>query len=437
MKYLALALLLVCSYSLFAQKDTAPMATRNWSIHGQVTSIPQYHFPFKANYSGQNSLKTSEPAQVSFTSTIYLGRRLWKNAVIYFNPEASGGSGLSSALGVAGFPNGETFRIGSKQIKLYLARLYLEQKFALGKDQDKDVDDQNSMQGSIPAKYISIRVGKFSLADFFDDNAYSHDPRTQFLNWSLMSNGAWDYPANTRGYTVGIITEYHSPQFSVRISAAQMPINANGPDLDGHILQSHGLTAELDKTIHINKRPGAIRLLLYHNLARMGSYRDAINADPGNPDITSVRSYSKSKNGVTLSFEQEISKSAGVFFRTGFNDGNNETWVFTEIDRTVSGGIVFNGNSWKRKNDQLGLAFSINGLSSPHRDYLKAGGYGFIIGDGNLNYSPETIFETFYSFKIPKIWLTLSPDYQFILNPAYNKDRGPVHVIGIRAHFEI
>ncbi len=388
---LAILFFLFWSITVTAQTQVDSVKERNWSLHAQVTSIPQYHFPFSAKYTGQNSLQKSEPAQVSFTSTIYAGRRLWKNAAIYLNAEASGGSGLSSALGVAGFPNGETFRIGSKQIKAYLARLYIEQKFAIGKDITPVENDLNQVEGHGPAKYISIRAGKFSLADFFDDNKYSHDPRTQFLNWSLMSNGAWDYPANTRGYTLGIVAEYHSPSAAVRFSATQVPSYANGPTRDGHILKAYGLTAEAEKNIYINRHPGILRVLLFHNYARMGSYREAISKDPDSPDITSVRLYSKSKNGITVSLEQEIARYTGIFFRAGINDGINETWAFTEIDRTVSGGIVWNGKAWSRKNDVFGLAFSLNGLSAPHRNYLEAGGYGFIIGDGILNYSLESI----------------------------------------------
>ncbi|SEO03667.1 Carbohydrate-selective porin, OprB family [Niastella yeongjuensis] len=312
---------------------------RAWSFHVQATSIWQYHPDFPATYTGKNSLLTSEPGQVSFTSTVYAGVRLWKQAALYFNPEVAGGSGLSSALGIAGFPNGETFRIGSKQLKLYVARLYLEQKFAIGPGSDYETDDLNQIQQHTPATYLSIRAGKFSIADFFDDNSYSHDPREQFMNWSLMSNGAWDYPANTRGYTIGAVVEYHTPGWAVRAGITQVPTYANGPTLDNQISKAHGITVEGEKNIRINKRAGVVRLLLFHNLAGMGNYEEAVkNSQP--PDIEAVRGDPRSKNGLGVSFEQEVGNQAGIFMRGSWNDGHNETWAFTEIDHSLSGGIV-------------------------------------------------------------------------------------------------
>ncbi len=416
-------------------KDTS--VQKNWSLHLQATVIPQYHFDFTAKYSGNNSLQTSESIKISVTSTLFIGRRLWKNAAFYFNPEVAGGKGLSGALGIAGFANGETFRIGSPQFKLYVARAYLEQKFALGAGTELNEDDLNQVREYAPKQYLSVRAGKFSLADFFDASSYSHDPRSQFMNWSLMSNGAWDYPANTRGYTVGAVLEYHAPGGALRVAATQEPTYANGPVLDDHISQSIGLTAEGEKNLAINNHKGILRLLVFHNRAPMGSYREAIAQNPAAPDITSVQVYSKTKTGAGFSYEQELGKYAGLFVRAGWNDGKNETWAFTEIDNTLSAGISFDGKKWNRKDDRWGLALVSNGLAAPHKDYLQAGGYGFIIGDGNLNYSRETIAETYYSFSIPALFLSLSPDYQFVVNPAYNKDRGPVHIVALRLHVQL
>jgi len=433
--YLLLFLLTGISANAQVIKDTA--AQKNWSLHVQATVIPQYHFDFTAPYSGAHSLQTSEPARVSVTNTYFIGRRLWKNAAVYFNPEVAGGKGLSGAFGIAGFANGETFRIGSPQLKLYVARVYLEQKFALGEGSALNEDDLNQLREYAPAKYISVRAGKFSLADFFDNNSYSHDPRTQFFNWSLMSNGAWDYPANTRGYTVGGVVEYHAPGGSVRFAATQEPTYANGPTLDDHIGKSIGLTAEGEKHFTVQGRTAILRLLLFHNKAPMGSYRAAIAQNPSAPDITAVRVYSKTKSGAGISYEQPVGRYAGIFARAGWNDGKNETWAFTEIDNSFSGGFSMNGEKWKRKGDTWALAVVSNGLSGPHRDYLKAGGYGFIIGDGYLTYARETIIETYYSFSIPLLFVTLSPDYQLVFNPAYNKDRGAVHIVALRLHVQL
>ncbi len=419
-------------------KDTT--VQKNWSLHIQATVIPQYHFNFTAKYSGANSLETSEGIKTSITNTYYIGRRLWHNAAIYFNPEIAGGEGLSKATGIAGFPNGETFRIGSATPKLYVARAYLEQKFALSTGTSPVEPDQNQLRENAPDAYIAIRAGKFSLADFFDDNTYSHDPRTDFLNWSLMSAGAWDYPANTRGYTNGLVIELKKPSWALRTAIVQVPEMANGQQLDNKISGAFGTVAEAEKKFSLTTTDNiVIRLGGFYNKARMGNYNEAVQdgiALSMNPDVTATRKYSRNKTGFYINAEQNL-KNGGGFLRYSWNDGNNETWAFTEIDRSLSAGLSFNGLAWKRAEDKWGLAYVANGISAPHRNYLKAGGYGFIIGDGTLNYGIENIFELFYSYHITKLHLVISPDYQFIIHPAYNKDRGPVHITALRLHFEL
>jgi high affinity Mn2+ porin len=256
------------------------------------------------------------------------------------------------------------------------------------------------------------------------------------MNWSLMSNGAWDYPANTRGYTIGLVVEYHTPLWATRLALTQMPTYANGPNLDEHVNKAYGLTWEGEKNIRINNRPGVARLLLFHNQAAMGNYEEAVKKNSLSPDITGGRAEPRTKNGAGISLEQEIANNAGLFMRAGWNDGHNETWAFTEIDQTVSGGIMWKGAGWARKNDELGTAIVVNGISQQHRNYLATGGYGFMIGDGRLNYGHEAIMEVYYRFSIPQLFVSISPDYQFVLNPGYNKDRGPINIIGVRAHVE-
>ena len=419
-------------------KQEAP-AIRNWSIHFQATVIPQAHLLFSAAYSGDKSMLTSESPKVSLTSTLFIGRKLWKHAALYFNPELSGGSGLSKAQGAAGFPNGETFRIGSTKPKLYLARLYLEQKFALSRESEQTEDNINQLANATPVKYLSLRAGKFSLSDFFDNNTYSHDPRTQFFNWSLMSAGAWDYPANTRGYTVGAVAEYHTPGYAIRAAVTQVPKEANGADLHALTSNDFGTVVEIEKTFPLSEKGQiVVRLAGFYNEANMGNYNDAVaKALPlTTPDITQTREDGRPKGGFYLNAEYKRD-NGGYFIRLSKNDGKNETWVFTEIDRSVSAGISFNGSRWKRSNDQWGIAVVSNYLSKPHSRYLSAGGYGFIIGDGKLNYSAESIAEAYYSFSLAKKRLFVSPDYQFILHPAYNADRGPVHIFGVRFHVVI
>jgi high affinity Mn2+ porin len=401
-------------------------------VHFQQTLIDQWHAPFSAPYSGEYSLAPHEKAKLSFTSTAFIGCRLWSGASLYFNPEVAGGSGLSGARGIAGFTNGETFRIGNPAPQLYLARLYLRQVWALSNNRVLLEDGPNQLGGAAPQHYLALSVGKISIADYFDQNNYSHDPRTQFLNWSLMSNGAWDYPANTRGYTVGAVVEYVTPTFALRAATTLVPKEANGPSLNYHYGQAHSETLELTRSYHVAQHPGIVRLLAYRTVANMGDYRQAAALEV--PDITATRAVGRTKTGLGISAEQELTPAVGAFGRLSYNDGKHETWAFTEIDQSASLGLVSAGTRWQRPDDRLGIAVVANGLSASHRDYLAAGGYGFIIGDGKLTYSPEMINEVYYSLSLAHYHATISPDYQFVVHPAYNRDRGPVSVAAVRLH---
>jgi high affinity Mn2+ porin len=413
---------------------------RDWSLHFQQTLIDQWHNNLSTPYAGDYSLADRESAKLSFTSTLFIGRRLWKNAAVYFNPEVAGGSGLSSARGIAGFTNGETFRIGVADPVLYLARLYVRQVFAIGPETDEDVDDLNQVAGPTPRRYFALSLGKLSVADYFDQNSYSHDPRTQFMNWSLMSAGGWDYAANTRGYTVGGVLEYVTPGFSARFASTLLPTYANGPLLDYRYTKAHAETLELTKTYHLAHRQGTVRVLGFRNVAPMATYRSAValgQALGQQPTLESVRRDGHTKVGFGLNAEQEITDNVGLFARVSYNDGRNETWAFTEIDHSASLGVVSTGARWHRPGDRLGLAVVANGISPEHQAYLAAGGYGFILGDGALNYGLEKIGELYYSFDLPRYHAAISPDYQLVINPAYNRDRsGPVHVAAVRLHVE-
>ena len=419
-------------------------SNKDWSCHFQVTAINQTHPAFKAKYSGDNSLvNDAESKKLSLTTTLFLGRRLWKNASIYFNPEIAGGSGVSSAKGIAGFTNGETFRIGSADPKLYVGRLFLRQYFPLKNTQyEKAEPGANQVAENIPVSRVTITAGKICMSDFFDDNAYSHDPRSQFINWALMSNAAWDYPADTRGYTQGLVAELIKPLWALRFSSVLVPRKANGLQLDYQVTKAHSETMEIEKNWKV-KRPGAIRVLVFHTVSQAPTYHTTL-AEVKNGDSSSVAVYTGDKEwkrygGVKFGFgintDQEISKTLGVFFKASWNDGKTATWAYTEIDRSISGGINIKGTSWKRANDNIGIAQVINGISPDHRDFLNAGLYGFIIGDGKLNYGAEEISEIYYQAKIMSYFF-ISFDYQFVNNPAYNKDRGPVHVFAIRGHIE-
>lgn len=419
-------------------------SNNKWSYHFQLTAINQTHPSFKALYSGDNSLNNvAESNKLSLTTTLFLGRKLWHNAALYFNPEIAGGSGISSAKGIAGFTNGETFRIGSADPKLYIARLFFTQHIPL-KNTAYEVlpSDANQVSERIPTSRVTISAGKICLSDFFDDNAYSHDPRSQFMNWSLMSNGAWDYPADTRGYTQGVVIGLEKPLWAVRISSVLVPKKANGLQLDYKITKAHSETVELEKRWE-KKRPGAVRLLFFHTMSHAPNYNATImqvkNGDSSSVDVYTGekewKQYGGKKFGVGINAEQAISANTGIFLKASWNDGKTATWAFTEIDRSISAGINIKGNGWKRPGDNIGIAQVVNGISKDHSNFLNAGLYGFIIGDGKLNYGAEAITEIYYQAKINQS-LFASADYQFVQNPAYNKDRGPVHVFAIRGHLE-
>jgi high affinity Mn2+ porin len=394
--------------------------SHKYGLHFQQTVIYQYHGGFDAKYSGNNSLTNEEENAMSLTSTIFFDMPLWKGANFTFNPELSGGKGLSQAKGLGGFTNGETFRIGNPEPLVYVARLFVSQDFSL-------LNDQN----------LKIVIGKFGLADYFDFNTYSHDPRAHFMNWSLMAQGSWDYAANTRGYTSGIYSEYVHPKFQIRGAFVAVPTSANGPDLDYQYDQSNGINLELTKPWTINSTySGVLRLLYFRNQAEMGNYDQANKLINSRPDITKSRAPFRTKVGFGVNAELTHIDLWGAFGRLGWNDGQNETWAFTEIDASASLGFHFYGKIWKRPKDFAGIAWVSNGLSTPHQTYQKKGGNGFMIGDGNLNYGQEGILEAFYSFEVPNTRVTLSPDFQYVINPGYNKDRGPVAVWALRLHTE-
>jgi high affinity Mn2+ porin len=439
------ALFFFISIHLSAQENGALIKDSSWSFHFQLTVISQAHAGFKSPYNGANSLADSvELGATSVTSTLFIGRKLWNGACAYVNPELSGGRGLSYALGVAGALNGETYRIGDPSPVLSIARIYLQQIIPLDKKKFDDPEDGiNQVKDKVPSERILITAGKFSMSDFYDKNSYSHDPRTQFMNWSLMSNGSWDYPANTKGYTWGLVAELIKPAWALRISSVAVPKIANHPEMEYVFGKAHSETVEFEKKINIQKRQGIVRLLLSHTASRAPSYEQGLNAlSNGDAYLLDViagnaegNSFGGHKTGIALNVEQEITDNIGAFARIGWNDGKHATWAFTEIDQTAHIGISCKGGRWKRKDDVAGIAISANGISSDHRAFLKTGGYGFIIGDGKLNYGNESIVEAYYSLKLYH-WFWLSFDYQFVNHPGYNKDRGPVHVFGIRGHVE-
>ena len=429
-----LTAVLVLPRMLLAQDSSETL-----SYHFQFTGIQQAHPAFGAKYTGRNSLLPTGENLLSITSTLYFGSRLWEGGEIYFNPELAGGSGFSSTTGIAGFPNGEIYRVDNPAPRVFIARFFLRQHFALGDEVESVEPDQNQIAGPLPKSRLTVTVGKFSLTDVFDDNRYSHDARTQFLNWALWSGAAWDYAADTRGYDWGIVTELRLPSWLMNFAAVMVPTYANGPYFDHDVGRAYSLNMEVVKPYRIAGLDGRMHVIVFLNHAAMGNYRSAI--DQGRltgsaPDIDRASSYS-SKYGFVLSAEQDLGRTWGLFSRFSWNDGRTETWAFTEIDRSFHAGVTTHGDAWGRKEDNAGIAYVVNALSPPHRDYLAAGGFGFLIGDGALNYALEQIFEAYYCTRIfPSFSLTL--DDQVVVNPAYNRDRGPVlNVFSLRGHVEL
>jgi len=414
-------------------------SSNRFNLHFQTTYIYQYKPKFLSPYEGANSLTGDEEKQNSLTATMYLGVRLWKGGAIYINPEIAGGSGLSGALGMAGSSNGETFRVGNPAPSLYMGRAYLQQTFALGGSDSYTSDDANQLGGLQPDDYLRLVAGKYSLGDFFDNNEYSNSPRTQFMNWALMNNGAWDYAANVRGYTLAFTAGLQKGNMNYKACIAAVPTEANGAKLNTDISKGFALNAEVTRSYQLHHQPGHLRILGYYNTAESGNYQRAVRyPGVGGPDITLSRGEAlRHKIGFGINADQQLNDMLGLLARIGWNDGKNETWAFTEIDRTASMGLAVNGKKWKRPDDNGGIAFLVNGLSADHRNYLEAGGSGFILGDGKLNYAPETAAEIYYSFKPAGAPLWVSGDYQLCFNPGYNADRGPVNIFSVRVHAEL
>ncbi len=434
MKSALLAAFLFIIHSVLAQDST----DKKLILHWQATVIPQYHFKFNSPYQGANSLVPKEGVKTSLTTTFFINYHPFKNVYIVFNPEAAGGKGLSKTLGIAGFPNGEIYRVGNPAPQPYIARLYAEYRFPFTSQRVAVAVTQDSVKRELPVKYLSVLFGKFSITDFFDGSSISHDPRLQFFNWSLMASGAWDYPANVRGYTIGAVAQAILGDWKIRTAITGVPIEANGKELQFKGTDAMGTVIEIEKDNLFKGREGHytdFHAGVFYNKARMGNYELALKDSAGYPNVISTRLYGRDKKGIYGIVDNHFG-NIHHFIRASYNDGKNETWAFTEIDRSVATGLSFNGNLWKRNNDMFGIAAVVNGLSKQHRTYLAAGGYGFLIGDGRLNYGTENIIEAYYSFNAFKGFF-ISPEYQFVSHPAYNKDRGPVSIVALRLHYQL
>ncbi|MGA8026287.1 MAG: carbohydrate porin [Bryobacteraceae bacterium] len=416
-----------------------PVVNERWNLFYQATSIGDYHGTFHSPYSGPFSLEDNPERDVSITTTLFFGLRLDQNTQLYFDPEIAGGRGFSGTNGIADFPNGEMPRVTVATPKPYIARLYILHDFGFGKEMESVDSDENQLGGRRPVKRYTIVIGRFSATDFFDNNRYTHDPRTQFMSWGTMYNGAWDYPADTRGYTWGWVHEFHTANWSFRYGSAFMPKVANGEQFDRRISRDRGDMWEQERRWTMRKHPGAIRTLEYMNHGDMGNYAEAIaiaKETGATPSVVDTRKIGTLKYGFGINMEQEIAKDVGVFTRLGWNDGRTESFVFTAIDRLASSGVSITGQRWRRSLDTAATALTVAGLSAVHAQYLADGGLDFLIGDGRLRYGPEYVWESYYNAKVYKGFFA-GFDLQHVANPAYNEDRGPVWIYSIRLHIEL
>lgn len=419
-----------------------PDDTSWYSLHGQATYVLQYKNQFNSPYSGEKSLLSAGDVGKSYTVTItpFLGVRLWKGAEAFYNPEAAQGVPFSQLSGLGGFTNGEMQRGNLVPMQFYNARAFIRQTIGLGGGLEHIEDAPNQIKGNVDKRRLTLTYGLLSALDYFDSNSYSHDAKTQFLNWSIMAAGAYDFAANARGYTYGVIGEYFDDGWTVRLARLAMPKTPNGTSLDYQLTKQYGDQIEVEHEHQFFGQGGALRVLFFQNRGIMATFNDAITqADQTGlnpPNILTARNGYQTKWGYVLNAEQAVFDDIGLFARWSWNNGQSETQAFTDISRSLSAGTAIKGNSWGRADDTYGLAFALNGISASQINYLNRGGNTMFIGDGRIAYQGERILETYYSLNVCK-GAYLSADYQYIRNPAYNSDRGPVSFFGLRAHIEL
>jgi high affinity Mn2+ porin len=419
----------------FPHSQTSPY----W-ISGQDNIIFQWHPSFDAPYSGAHSLRSQAEHATSNVATIFLGYQLSGTTEVFADAESAAGGGLSDALGLAGFVNVDVVRNPELGPSPYLARAMIRQIIPLGSETTEAERGPLALATSLPVRRLELRAGKFGMADFFDLNESGSDSHSQFMNWTVDNNGAYDYAADTRGYTVGVIAEYDDRNWAFRFAESLMPKVANGPDLDWNLRRARAENYELEiRPRLVGNRVTTLRLLSFVNHANMGVYRQAINdflaGRTPRPEIRAHPLQTTVKYGFGVNLEQELPHHVRGFARWGWNEGQHESYAYTEVDQTIQAGADLAGNSWHRRQDKLGGVFVSNGISADHQKYLALGGLGFLLGDGALNYGRENIFESYYN---AHVWrgIFAGVDLQHINHPGYNRDRGPVLVPGFRFHLD-
>jgi high affinity Mn2+ porin len=420
--------------------------TAKYAIAGEFTYILQHIFTFRSPYAGPNSLLSRNETELTHTYTLYLGARPTPRFEVYLNPELALGNGVSAGEGLAGYSNGDLIGQPSLRPEPYIARFFVRWRIPLRRrDAPKQTQPvqpgTNLIGGNLPASRLVITAGKFAISDHFDANSYANNARVQFLNNAFINNLAYDKAAETRGYNLGLMVNWVNPGFVLRLGSIAMPTTAGGPDLAYNFANEHSDQLELELHPRLlrgrSAAPLIARLLAYRNVGTMGRYQQSLQAQAAGmaPDIVAVRRSGAIKYGFGLNFEQALGDGggSGIFGRLGWNDGSTESFSYAEADRFVSFGGQLSGAHWGRPNDVLGVALAQSDLSGAHKAYLEAGGPGLSLGDGRLNYGAEQIAEVYYAYQLSKS-ASLSLDYQFINTPGYNRDRGPVSLLGLRLH---
>lgn len=408
-------------------------------LGAQFTGIYQNMPAFHSPYEGKNSLTFHDDLGKQFTHSygIYFGSQVTHSLQAYLDVEMFRGKGISQGVGLGGYVNGDVIRGGSANLGQdpYIARFYLRYLVPLtGERSEPGETAMGHLPVPEPTSRMEIKLGKLSPTDDIDQNRYANNQRTQFLNFAFLFNPGWDYASDTRGYSNGLSISLVKPSWRLTFGSYQVPKTSNGIDLDNEIYRARGDNLEL--TLKPNKLGTVIRLLAYHNEGRMGRYREALEIGRANsaaPDVHQDEKRGRQKYGFGFNLEQPLADNGetGFFVRAGWSDGHTSAWSYTEVDRHFSAGVQVNGLHWRRREDYLGIAFAVHGLSSIHKRYLEAGGIGMLVGDGKLNYGLEQIFEVYYRVQLGR-YIQVSPDFQYIWNPGYNRDRGPVQVYGLR-----
>jgi high affinity Mn2+ porin len=422
------------SKSWTPKTDLTDPESDRWEIHGQTTYLGQGYPGFRAPYTGTNSLTPARQAQATWSNSLYLNARLWEGGEVYYNPELLQGFGLSDTVGLAGFSSGEAQKSNFPYPHYNTSRLYVRQTFGFGGEQEELASGQLQLPGKVDVNRLTLQAGKFSVGDIFDGNTYAKDTRKDFINWSIWAPGAFDYAADRLGLTYGVTAELNQKQWALRGGYFLMGAVSNSNNFDTQVVRRGQYVAELETRYSLFSLPGKLRTIGWVSSANSGSYRETLDNPALNLDIALTRT-GRLKYGYVFNVEQAITEDIGLFGRWSWNNGKTEIMSFTDIDASLSLGTSIKGARWGRPDDVIGLGGAINALSNDHRDFIAAGGLGPLIGDGQLNYRKERILETYYAYALTK-QLTLTADYQFITNPAYNADRGPVHVFSGRFHGE-